>query len=102
MPRPRIVLVEWWDSFGCPAGWQFAEDVAPDVVLVQSVGWLLKETDQFKFLAPHVNEKRGASDRPQIAGYITIPQGAVKRQVVLETTSSYRRTRRAAPAASRL
>ena len=85
----KLLLVEWVDSAGCPAGWQHAEDVTPAMAIVQSVGWLLKETKEFLFLAPHIN-KTGTSDRPQIAGHITIPRGVVKRQSILRVTSSSR------------
>ena len=90
----KLVLIEWADSFGCPHGWQFADNVKPEPTIVHSVGWLLKETKEYKFLAPHIN-KPGTTERPQIAGYITIPVGAIKRQSVLRATSSSRRNRRA-------
>ena len=93
-PHMRLVLIEWEDSFGCPTGWQYADEVTPSPIIVHSVGWLLKETKEYKFLAPHIN-KPGTSERPQIAGYITIPVGAIKRQSFLRTTSSSR-SRRAA------
>lgn len=91
----KLVLVECGDSAGCPAGWHFADDVVPATVVVHSARWLLKDPKEYKFLAPHVNPKKGAEDRPQIAGYITIPRGAVRRQVLLTSSS---RNRRSGPA----
>lgn len=96
-PMGRLVLIEWEDSFGCPQGWQYADEVTPEPTIVHSVGWLLRETKHYKFIAPHMN-KPGSSDRPQIAGYITIPVGAIVRQSILKAISSSRRIRRAAPA----
>ena len=86
----KLVLIEWADSFGCPQGWHFADEVTPAPTVVHSVGWLLKETKEYKLLAPHIN-KPGTSERPQIAGYIIIPIGAIKRQTVLRAISSSRR-----------
>lgn len=93
----RLVLIEWEDAYGCPRGWEYASDVEPNMAIIHSVGWLLKETKKYKFLVPHLN-KAGTSECPQIAGYITIPVGAVRRQTTLVAKSSssvLRRTRRA-------
>lgn len=70
-----LLLIEWEDTFGCPAGWEFEDQVEPSVTTVRSVGFLIKETEQFLFLAPHVST---TSDRRQLAGHIAVP----KRQIV--------------------
>lgn len=70
-PAYNLVLIEWVDAFGCPAGWEFENEVEPSVTSVQSVGFILKETDEFVFLAPHVSTTK---DRQQIAGHMAVPK----------------------------
>ena len=69
-----LVFVEWVDAFGCPAGWDFESDVEPSITTVRSVGFVVKETDEFVFVAPHISTTKG---QRQLAGHIAVP----KRQI---------------------
>ncbi len=68
---PDLVAVEWVDAFGCPAGWEFEDEVEPAVTTVKTVGFLLKETDDFLFLVPHISTTNG---RRQLAGHLAVPK----------------------------
>ncbi len=68
---PDLVAVEWIDSFGCPAGWEFEDEVEPAVTTVKTIGFLLKETDDFLFLVPHISTTNG---RRQLAGHLAVPK----------------------------
>lgn len=70
-------LIEWVDAFGAPAGWEFEDELDPAVTRVSSVGYVIRETDEFVMLAPHVSSP-GEGRRRQLAGHIAIP----KRQIV--------------------
>ena len=70
----QIVLVEWEDAFGCPAGWVFEDELDMKVTKVQSVGRYIREDDNSITIAPHVS----TSERRQLAGHITIP----RRQII--------------------
>lgn len=71
-----VLLVTWVDAFGCPPGWEFAEDVELEASEVTSIGWKLRENEEFILLCPHKSSP--ASGRAQLAGHIVIP----KRQVI--------------------
>jgi hypothetical protein len=77
-PHP-VIAIEWEDSFGCPAGWEFEDEVRPSTTTVNTIGFLISETDEFVFVAPHVST---ASDRRQIAGHMAVP----KRQIIRSWT----------------
>lgn len=68
-----LVRVEWLDTHGCPAGWQFEDEAEFDVSRVMSVGYLIRETDEMLVLAPHVARPDGG-ERRQLAGVIAIPR----------------------------
>lgn len=78
-PANNMLLIEWIDAFGCPTGWEFEDEVDPSVTSVQSVGFFLKETDEFVFIAPHVSTTK---DRRQLAGHMAIP----KKQIISRVT----------------
>lgn len=73
---PPLVLIEWEDSSQPTSAWQFRHDVRPAVVLIHSVGWLIKDGRRVKALAPNV----GGIDRKtaaQVSGVISIPTRCV-------------------------
>lgn len=71
----KLVYVEWWDSCG-PGFWTMAHDISPEMTTVESVGWVLTETDAAIVLGSH----NGAE---QTYGPLTIPKCAIKRQIEL-------------------
>jgi hypothetical protein len=74
-----VLLVNWVDAFGCPPGWEFEDEVELDASHVTSIGWKLKENDEYILLCPHKSKPN--SGRTQLAGHIVIP----KRQIISVT-----------------
>ena len=72
---PPVIAIEWEDSFGCPAGWEFEDEVEPKTTTIKTIGFLILETDGFLFVAPHIST---ASERRQLAGHMAVP----KRQII--------------------
>lgn len=44
--EPRLVLVEWEDSFGCASTWEDLSVEAPSPLLCRSTGWLVHADDK--------------------------------------------------------
>lgn len=78
----RLVLVDWHDSYAS-IGWQDFSEIGGNVLLVRSVGWLLRETHDALVLVPHTTDDRHEDTPPQGNGVMTIPTCAVKRVVEL-------------------
>jgi hypothetical protein len=80
--EPRLVLIEWEDSFGCSASWENIDGPAPSPLRCRSVGWLIHDTDSCKVVVPHVTEPHDSAVR-QGCGDMTIPARAILRVVDL-------------------
>lgn len=78
----KLVVIEWVDAFGCPGGWEFECDADPRVTTVVTVGFVMKETDEFVFVVPHVSTTK---DQRQFAGHMAVP----KKQINNMTSISY-------------
>lgn len=77
----KIEVIKWVDTFGCPQGWEFEDELECKAVEVTSVGFVYKESDSMVVLVPH----RSSAERPQVAGYIGIPvRHIISREVVAE------------------
>lgn len=74
-PAPRLVLIEWVDSFGCSATWETVGEIRPRALRCRSVGWLLHDGDDCKVVVPHLAEVD--DDRRDGCGDMTIPSRAV-------------------------
>lgn len=74
---PRLVLIEWVDSYGCSSRWAQISDVQPELMVCQSVGWLIYDDEQCKVILPH----RSTGDHPNAGQQgcedMTIPTVAV-------------------------
>lgn len=67
------VLVEWLDSKGVTAGWDFKDDLPPiKPVLCRTVGFLLESRPGFRVLAM-------TDSAEQVLGRMCIPAGCIKR-----------------------
>lgn len=55
----KICRIHWLDSNGTP-GWKARGDVKPEGYPVESVGWLLRETDEAVLLAMSVGSTKAA------------------------------------------
>jgi hypothetical protein len=75
--RP-LVMVEWEDSAQPIPAWSYlASFEAPGIILCASVGWLIRDDDDMKALAPNM----GAIDNEnsvQVSGVIQIPTRCVR------------------------
>lgn len=75
------VLVEWIDSHGCPAGWEFLDDLTPAPPLrCFTLGFILFKRPDFLTLV----QTDGAN---QIMGRMTIPTRAIMRTQKLRLPS---------------
>ncbi|WP_278747662.1 MULTISPECIES: hypothetical protein [Parasutterella] len=78
----RIEIIKWVDTFGCPPGWEFEDELEYKVTEVTSVGFIRKETDTVVVLVPHIS----GADRKQIAGHICIPRKQIlSRQTIFSS-----------------
>lgn len=68
----KKVQIKWVDSARCD-GWQFFEDVEANNVECESVGYLVKETEQGFVISSTIG-----INPPQVCQYISIPKCAVK------------------------
>ena len=75
--NPKLVLIEWMDSFGCSSQWQQIEDCKPQALRCKSVGWLIYDGDDCKLVVPHISDPEHESARMQGCGDMTIPTKAV-------------------------
>ena len=76
----KIEIIKWVDTFGCPPGWEFEDELEYKVTEVTSVGFIRKETDTV--LVPHIS----GAERKQIAGYICIPRKQIlSRQTIFSS-----------------
>lgn len=71
-----LVLVEWEDAFGVPAGWEFEDEAPRATSRVRSVGYLIESDADGLMLVPHIGTP--TAGRRQFAGHLCIPA----RQVV--------------------
>lgn len=77
----RLVLIEWEDSY-CATGWQHIADLGVSPLVCRSVGWLVRESEDCKVVAPHISTEH--SEAPlQGNGMMAIPTRAILRTVDL-------------------
>lgn len=58
MDRKVCMFVRWQDAKGCHSEWQHLEDVEgvkPTRYIVESVGFVIRESDDVLHLAPHLH-----------------------------------------------
>ena len=72
----QLVLVEWIDAVYHDL-WEPLDDTDPTDMKVQSVGWLAKDTPEYKFVVPH-------QQCSQVRGGISIPTKAIVKIEPLE------------------
>lgn len=75
---PKVLLV-WVDSSGGDTGWEVIEDlseVASDCIICESLGWILKETEEAITIAHNVSDGN-KSAQPQFTMAMTIPKVAI-------------------------
>ena len=82
--RPsKLVFVEWEDSHS-PDGWVAFSDLRHDPIVCRSVGWTVREDEDFLVLSPHIGATDG-KEFDQGLGILTIPKRAIlKRRTLAE------------------
>lgn len=82
MTRPKngdLILCEWLDSYGCSPSWETIEKgVKPLGMACKSVGWLVRQSEKFIVVVPHLSQKNEIADQ-QGCGDMTIPRSAIVR-----------------------
>ena len=72
-----LVMIEWEDSAQPIPAWSYlASFEAPGIILCASVGWLIRDDDEMKVLAPNmgaINDENSV----QVSGVIQIPTRCV-------------------------
>lgn len=71
------VIVRWRDSYGVKSGWTERDaDYKPSELIVESVGWVLSESDTM--IALSHNRAKATTDTPmQDNGIMAIPKCAI-------------------------
>ena len=77
----RLVLVEWVDSCGAIARWQYLDESEPEYILCRSVGWLVYDGEDCKRIVPHIGQHTTGDAREQGCGDMTIPTLAIRKMV---------------------
>lgn len=83
--KPQTVpeLILWRDSYGAHGGWQEQEEgYTPSSLLIESVGWVIAETETDIALSPNHAEETEDTPR-QNNGVIVIPKCAITRRTPL-------------------
>jgi len=76
---PPLVLIEWFDSFGCSSNWQKLEIESIGPLVCRSVGWLAYDGPACKVIVPHQTDRNHASVSQQGCGDMTIPTQSIIR-----------------------
>ena len=79
-PRQHFPLVEvWWDdATGCAQGWIDDRDLKIEPTIVLTVGFLIKDTEEYIIIASDIDNQKMHNGRTQI------PKGMVKVMKVLK------------------
>jgi hypothetical protein len=74
-----LVMIEWEDSAQPIPAWRFLADFeAPGIIVCASVGWMIRDDDQMKALAPNMGALNDENS-VQVSGVIQIPTRCVRR-----------------------
>jgi hypothetical protein len=84
MKPTKLELVSWVDSRQSEGSWRFIEDVPePCVVVCQTVGWVVRESDVAIMIAQSIGDCDSDSDEYQCAGIKQIPNCCITSREVL-------------------
>lgn len=74
-----LVMVEWEDSAQPIPSWSYlASFDAPGIIICASVGWMIRDDDEMKALAPNMGALNDENS-VQVSGVIQIPTRCVRR-----------------------
>jgi len=75
----KLVYVQWEDSCGATARWQYLDESSAERIICQSVGWLVYDGKDCKRIVPHLGRHDTSDSRDQGCGDMTIPSKAILR-----------------------
>ena len=79
--RHKLVRIDWLDSKGITAGWEFREEMAPLLPCkCFSVGFLIDDSADYKTIVQTIDD---AKDNAQVMGRMSIPTCAIDKIVKL-------------------
>lgn len=87
-PFGGLVAVEWLDAAGCPQGWVLCDESRPGLTEIQSVGWVMDETDDYLCIAPTISDG-SKGQAPGVMGMITIPKACIVKRCSLNRALSF-------------
>ena len=90
----KLVLIRWRDSHVSVGGWKELDDFSTEAPIVQSVGWLLMDSETTKVVVPHLIDAQEPHVPSQGCGEMAIPASAVVSMVELETPAGMNPARR--------
>lgn len=73
----RLVYIEWEDSCGAVARWQYLDESDVEYIVCRSVGWLVYDGKDCKRIVPHIGRHNVEDAREQGCGDMTIPTPAI-------------------------
>jgi hypothetical protein len=78
----KIELITWRDAGGEQGGWQSPEEVDDVNPIIQSVGWVVKETDNNVTLAMDLSDDGDTHTRGRI------PKGMIVTRQIIEVVTN--------------
>ncbi len=77
MKEGEFVYIRWVDSYGVLSGWLDISEYNPQILIIESVGKIIKQTDDIVALAHNYSDV--TENTPQQAnGIMVIPRIAIK------------------------
>ncbi|MGI9501859.1 MAG: hypothetical protein ACR2RE_02220 [Geminicoccaceae bacterium] len=80
----KLVYIEWIDSFGCSTTWTEIKEIAPELLVCVSVGFLAYDGEDCKVIVPHISQENHRHSEQQGCGDMCIPTVAVKKMIELQ------------------
>ena len=79
MEGKKLVMVTWADATGAGSEWQFRDDdFVSGIAVVESVGWLIQEDDEFVVVLPHYARNSHDQIKDQGIGEMSIPRCSIR------------------------
>lgn len=74
----KLTFVKWADSYGCSSSWESIHEHPPIPHYCYSVGWLVRESEEFVVIIPHISpENDGIGSDELGCGDMTIPKCSI-------------------------
>ena len=77
--KPKLVLIEWEDSYGGNGRWTDIDEMEPEPLTIISVGYLIHDLEHSKVVVPHLTNKEHPTALYAGQGQMTIPTRCIRR-----------------------